>query len=77
MLSLPGIYSANTLALYNSIGAITGDLSMAKLGLSYSYSNNTSQDFNDVYRALIQVGTIELIGKLQKVPIGVVYQMLE
>ncbi len=69
MLSLPGIYSANTLALYNSTGsAITGDLSMAKLGLSYSYSNNTSQDFNDVYRALIQVGTIELIGKLQKVP---------
>ncbi len=69
MLNLPGIYSANTLSLNNTTGgAITGDLSMAKIGLSYSYSNNTSQDFNDVYRALIQVGAIELIGKLQKVP---------
>ena len=63
MLNLPGIYSANTLSLNNTTGgAITGDLSMAKIGLSYSYSNNTSQDFNDVYRALIQVGAIELIG---------------
>ena len=66
---LPHVYSANTLALRNSRGtAITGDIAVADVGVSFSYTNSVNEDFNDLFRALIQVGTIELIGKLFDVP---------
>lgn len=66
---IPGASSSNTLALENRAGkSITGDISLAALGLSYSLSENVSEDFNQVLRSLIQVGVIEIVGKLQGVP---------
>jgi hypothetical protein len=66
---IPGVTSSNTLALENNAGtSITGDLSLATLGLSYSLSENISEDFNQVLRSLIQVGAIEIVGKLQGLP---------
>jgi len=64
-----GITSANTLAITKSENeSLTADLSMEILGLTYSLSENLSRDFNSVLRALVQVGAIEIIGKLQKIP---------
>jgi peptidoglycan hydrolase-like protein with peptidoglycan-binding domain len=66
---IPGVSSSNTLAMQNRAGkSITGDISLANLGLSYSLSDNVSEDFNEVMRSLIQVGAIEIVGKLQGVP---------
>lgn len=66
---VPGVASANTLALENRKGkSITADLAIGDLGYSYSFSDNKSYDFNNLYRSLIEVGAIEIVGKLQKVP---------
>lgn len=66
---IPGVASSNTLALENRSGkSITGDISLAQLGLSYSLSENVSEDFNQVLRSLIQVGAIEIVGKLHGLP---------
>lgn len=66
---IPGMTSANTLALLNKKGkAINADLTLGDLGYSYSLSGSYSYDFNSIYRSLIQVGAIELVGKLQNVP---------
>lgn len=66
---IPNAYSANSLAMFTNKGtAITGDLAVNEIGLSYSWSNSYSNDFNDAMRALIQVGTIELVGKLHGLP---------
>lgn len=66
---VPGIASSNTLALENRKGrAISADLGIGDLGFSYSMSGNSTFDFNTIYRSLIQVGVIEIVGKLQKVP---------
>ena len=68
---VPNVYSSNVLALNNTRGrSITGDISTSDLGLSFSVTSTQSNDFNDIYRALIQVGAIELVGKLYKVPYG-------
>lgn len=66
---IPGVASSNTLALQNREGkSITGDLSVGGLGISYSFSDNVSHDFNHVMRSLVEVGAIEIVGKLQGVP---------
>lgn len=66
---VPGINSSNTLAITKTENeSLTADLSIEILGLSYSLTENVNRDFNSILRALIQVGAIEIIGKLQKVP---------
>lgn len=66
---VPGVASANTLALQNRSGkADNVDLTIGDIGYTYSFSENISQDFNNLLRSLIQVGSIEIIGKLQNVP---------
>ena len=66
---IPGASSANTLAM--SGGATNSrslDLTLGDLGYSYHLSNNRTLDFNQAFRSLIQVGAIEIIGKIQGVP---------
>lgn len=66
---IPGITSANTLALQSRKGrAVNADLTLGDLGYSFNLSGNQSFDFNDIYRSLVQVGAIEIVGKLQKIP---------
>jgi peptidoglycan hydrolase-like protein with peptidoglycan-binding domain len=66
---IPGAVSSNTLALKNLEGkALSADLSMNDLGFSFSMSDNTTKDFNNVLRSLIEVSAIELVGKLHGVP---------
>lgn len=66
---IPGASSANTLAM--SGGATNSrsiDLTIGNLGYSYHLSNNRNLDFNQAFRSLIQVGAIEIIGKIQGIP---------
>jgi hypothetical protein len=47
--NIPGVFSSNTLAMESRSGrSVTGDLSLAHLGLSYSLSENVTHDFNQV-----------------------------
>jgi hypothetical protein len=66
---VPGISSSNTLAITKTKNnSLTADLSIEVLGITYSLTENLNRDFNTVLRSLIQVGVIEIIGKLQKLP---------
>ncbi len=66
---VPGAASANTLALENMKGKATNiDLTIGDIGYTYSFSDSLNYDFNTLLRSLIEVGAIEIIGKLQKVP---------
>ena len=66
---IPGIASSNTLALKHQDGSsVTADLTIADFGFSYSLTDNETLDYNTVFRSLIQVGAIEIIGKLHDVP---------
>lgn len=66
---VPGVASSNTLALQNTSGEATNaDLTIGDIGYTYSFSENTTLDFNTLFRSLVQVGGIEIIGKLQKIP---------
>ncbi len=68
---IPGASSSNTLALRTSHGnAMTGDISVSDLGISYTLTESFTQDMNTVLRALLEVGAIELIGKLHGLPYG-------
>ena len=67
--TVPGVASSNSMALESSTSrALTADLLLGDIGLTYSLTDNISQDFNTLYRALIQIGLIEIVGKVQKVP---------
>jgi hypothetical protein len=66
---IPGVSSANTLAIKaNSSNSHSVDLTLGDVGYSYEMSNNYNRDFNQVYRSLVQVGLIEIIGKIQGIP---------
>jgi len=66
---VPGAASANTLALENMKGKATNiDLTIGDIGYTYSFSDSMNYDFNTLMRSLIEVGAIEIVGKLQKVP---------
>ena len=68
---IPGASSSNTLALRTSHGnAMTGDISVSDLGLSFTLTETFTRDMNTVLRALLEVGAIELIGKLHGLPYG-------
>jgi hypothetical protein len=68
---IPGASSSNTLALRTSHGnAMTGDLSVSDLGVSFTLTETFTRDMNTVLRALLEVGAIELIGKLHGLPYG-------
>ena len=46
--------------------SVNADISLDGLGLTASLDNELKSDPNDMYRALIQLGTIELMGKVHK-----------
>lgn len=65
---LPGISSSNSMAVVQSgKGADVGGL-IGKAGLSLSVSLDKSEGFHQAVRNLIELSTIEILGKLTKVP---------
>jgi hypothetical protein len=65
---LPGISSSNSMAVVQSgKGADVGGL-IGKAGLSLSVSLDKSEGFHQAVRNLIELSTIEVLGKLTRVP---------
>ena len=65
---LPGISANNSMAVMQSgSGADVGGL-IGKAGLSFSVSLDKSEGFHQAVRNLIELSTIEVLGKLTRVP---------
>jgi hypothetical protein len=65
---IPGISASNSIAVVQSgKGADVGGL-IGKAGLSLSVSLDKSEGFHQAVRNLIELSTIEILGKLTKVP---------
>jgi curli biogenesis system outer membrane secretion channel CsgG len=65
---MPGISASNSIAVVQSgKGADVGGL-IGKAGLSLSVSVDKSEGFHQAVRSLIELSTIEILGKLTRVP---------
>ena len=65
---LPGIYSSNSIAVVRK-GAAT-DLSgeIKKMGAVFRVTNDNSEGFHHSVRTLIELGAIEIVGRLTQIP---------
>ena len=64
----PGIDSANEIVAANKGFGIDGGAKIKKTGVQFSLERNLSQGVGGAMRTLVDLGTIELVGKLTKVP---------
>ena len=66
---IPGLTSSVTMSqIVDRDHSVNADISLDGLGVTASLDNELTSDPNDKYRALIQLGTIELLGKVHNVP---------
>ena len=65
---LPGVNTRNTVALFNKGSASSYDAGISKTGVSYSFSKDSKDSVGQGLRGLIELSTIELVGKLVKIP---------
>jgi hypothetical protein len=66
---IPGAVSSNTLGMQmQNSSAISGDISVHDIGISYSLSDSATKDLNTMLRMLVEVASIEIVGKLQAIP---------
>jgi len=65
---LPGVNTRNTVALFNKGSASSYDAGISKTGVSYGFSKDSKDAVGQGLRGLIELSTIELVGKLVKVP---------
>lgn len=64
----PGIDSANEIVAVNKGLGADGGARIDKTGVQFSLERNLSQGLGGSMRTLVELGTIELVGKLVKVP---------
>lgn len=65
---VPGVNTKNTVELFSRGASTSFDGGISKTGMSYSFSNNSKDAVGQALRALVELSTIELVGKLTKVP---------
>ena len=65
---LPGIFSSNSLTVEKRGNSDDVSLSIWKLGAIYTLNENRAKPLSDGLRALMEVGSIELFGKLYNLP---------
>lgn len=65
---LPGVFSANTFSVGKTGISDELSISLSKVGGVYRASENESKALSEGLRALVEVGAIELFGKLYGVP---------
>lgn len=68
MAVLPGVVSSNSVIIYKSGAGIFAEATIKKTGLFYSFSINKNEGTAQALRNLIELATIELVGRLVKVP---------
>ncbi|MGH1543141.1 MAG: DUF4384 domain-containing protein [Arenicella sp.] len=65
---MPGVHTKNTVELFNKGSSTSFDAGISKTGMSYSFSANSKDAVGQALRGLIELSTIELIGRLTKLP---------
>ncbi len=65
---LPGVSSKNSVLIVKRGVGADGELNMKKLGLSFNFALSRSDGNGQALRALIELGAIELYGRLLKIP---------
>ncbi len=65
---LPGVTTRNSVSLFNRGSASSYDAGISKTGISFSFSSDTKDAVGQSLRGLIELSTIELVGKLVKLP---------
>lgn len=65
---LPGVFSANTLSVEKQSSSDEFSISLKKIGAIYSVNENRAEALSMALRGLVEVGLIELFGKLYNVP---------
>jgi len=65
---LPGIYSSNSIAVIRQGSAADVSGKIRKMGTLFQISNDKSEGFHHSVRTLIELGTIELVGRLTQIP---------
>ncbi len=65
---LPGVSSKNSVLIVKRGVGADGELNMKKFGLSFNFALSRSDGNGQALRALIELGAIELYGRLMKIP---------
>ncbi|MGH1360555.1 MAG: DUF4384 domain-containing protein [Burkholderiaceae bacterium] len=68
LLLVPGATSTNSMQVVNKGGGGDGEVNTRKLGLNFNFVLAESEGRSQALRTLIELATIELIGKLTKIP---------
>lgn len=68
LLLVPGATSTNSMQVINKGGGGDGEVNTRKLGLNFNFVLAQSEGRSQALRTLIELATIELIGKLTKIP---------
>ena len=65
---IPGVSASNTMAITRAGSGTEAGGKISKVGLSFNVSLNRSEGLGSSVRALVELGLIEVIGKLTNVP---------
>jgi hypothetical protein len=65
---VPGIASRNSVILFKQGKGFDGDAEINKFGINFSLSTGTNEGQSQALRTLVEMATIELFGRLAKVP---------
>ena len=68
LLLVPGATSTNSMQIINKGGGGDGEVNTRKLGLNFNFVLAQSEGRSQALRTLIELATIELIGKLTRIP---------
>lgn len=65
---VPGVTTRNHVLIRRRGRGLDGDLTLKKFGLQYNFTFTSSEGTGQALRSLVELGTIELYGKLLKLP---------
>ena len=65
---MPGATTRNHVLIRRRGRGMDGDLTLKKFGLQYNFTFTSSEGTGQALRSLVELGTIELYGKLLKLP---------
>ena len=65
---LPGVSAHNSIVVRRSGQAVDGGATISKLGANFNLSFNQSEGMHSAVRSLMELSTIEIMGKLLQVP---------
>ncbi len=66
--NIPGVYSSNTVAIKRSGNALGSSGTLEKLGVLFRVTTDRAEGFHHTMRQLVELGSIELIGRLTQIP---------